>query len=1467
MMDQALKSLFFRVLTLFTFSTFGTALADTQINLSNVDNDSFSSNVGTPGSVVTSGSGDTRLVTYSLSNLDLAEDGSANDSLTFTIRVAANGGIVSDFSNNDGSAWGVSAGAGDSIILGEGLSFSLVSSEIDLGNSGSDAGLAFLGFTRVSSWFANGDIPRITGASNATSDVDNFGSRLTRGGSNVETTFGEATDGFSVRSEGPAADGFFLGNLRLSFLASPLTELNTVFDQLTAHLNGTSSLSAGQIQTLTTTLRNNIRTVGANEAILNRAIEVVELYESVRGSIFSGGQFNREQFNTVNNALRQASLDLQQGLITHGWTAENIRRYPDALEDRPFLSANFFPGFVAPPTDPEAVYQVQINANVPRQFGFTHIFKFESARRPTGAYLAPGSIAKVTVPSELINKGYRIRVNAHVHELTRLNFYRRMDFISKVFPITSETTEIASPIGGGIYIEVPYGEEDGLQTIQFQNTVRAPFYSDTVARQTTLDDWLNEERNHPAPWADFESDVYQMTLPRDWVFTWGVGNNDTNPVEVMEDWSNSMRTINRMFGYTEPRSKTTLYTIVDTSLRANVFSPGYPQSNSSFNPSSASQGGRANHDFLNGPRFADFVRLHELGHAEYFTKFSGEFESAVNLLYVFAHYYDLEVSIDQALARSVGNATRDGWSRDQNAIHWMVSTEFRNQVNNMSLPQQNFQQRGYTEYVDLAYMFGLDSLGRFWRQDHIDAENGISRTATRNSDPPLGRIQRLSLATGVNLDPLHHFWGNSSSSFVAQRTFMENNNLPLSRLIYDRLRHYQSVIPKNLAEFRVHRNLYFPHLNAADKALYDELNNNQTGWGQEEHDAAFANAERIINWHFPNGRPKISTFPHIANFNDNFSEWAHQEDDDTWDWRLHTGAAESVAFAGSVGSPDGSQYLLLEGHDSGNGDRASFMDNVYDMSALSGAELTFDYHMRGAFVDSLSVDVHDGTQWFLDVFILEGPQQTSATQAWESAAVDLSAFAGLDEVTIRLRGQKETFSGADISIDNLVVSELEIAIADSQSLTTNQDTPVNVTLTGNAPNNAAVTFMVNNQPTGGTLNGTAPNLTYVPNQGFTGVDSFTFLTTSGALSSEEATVSIMVFPTFDGTFLTDFGSSAVTNIDAASLDNVSPPSGIWSVALDEVNVANIVANSDGTDFALLVDESSQAGSANGTNVTLSLRGGAPFSDPLTVQFDLAAARGGNGKALTITGYGEDGTTIAFQMNQLLAQIPYTIQGLTPSGFQNLSPGISNFVSATAAYNPESLLTYTITLEGSSLLYDVEGSNPLTTTVLNGQTTLSQISWTISGTSSDAQGFWLDNVLVEQAEALSPFELWAATAFIGAPVGFDTGENGNSDGDRFTNIEEWVLLLNPLVTDEPVLATSGSSEGDDFVVEYSARNVGNPSVRAAWTNDLSASVWRYNGDGLTETLLETNGDIELRSASVPIDEEPKFIRLEIETVEE
>ena len=148
-----------------------------------------------------------------------------------------------------------------------------------------------------------------------------------------------------------------------------------------------------------------------------------------------------------------------------------------------------------------------------------------------------------------------------------------------------------------------------------------------------------------------------------------------------------------------------------------------------------------------------------------------------------------------------------------------------------------------------------------------------------------------------------------------------------------------------------------------------------------------------------------------------------------------------------------------------------------------------------------------------------------------------------------------------------------------------------------------------------------------------------------------------------------------------------------------------------------------------------------------------------------------------------------------------------------------------------------------------------------------QGFWhaadtaIDNVTVAESNTPpSPYELWTSTIFAGAPVGTDTSPSGNPDGDDYTNLEEWVLVLNPLVQDSPALTVT--SVGNDFVLEYNRRDVDSPSVRAAWSDTLESNSWRYNGDGLTETLLQTNGDIQSMSASIPIDDSKKFVRLEV-----
>ena len=78
------------------------------------------------------------------------------------------------------------------------------------------------------------------------------------------------------------------------------------------------------------------------------------------------------------------------------------------------------------------------------------------------------------------------------------------------------------------------------------------------------------------------------------------------------------------------------------------------------------------------------------------------------------------------------------------------------------------------------------------------------------------------------------------------------------------------------------------------------------------------------------------------------------------------------------------------------------------------------------------------------------------------------------------------------------------------SAATNEDMAVAVTLAGTDVENDALTYSVTGGPANGTLSGTAPNLTYLPNPGFTGTDTFTYLVNDGEFDSNTATVDIEV---------------------------------------------------------------------------------------------------------------------------------------------------------------------------------------------------------------------------------------------------------------------------------------------------------------------------------------------------------------------
>ncbi|MCO7223218.1 Ig-like domain-containing protein [Pleionea sp. CnH1-48] len=117
--------------------------------------------------------------------------------------------------------------------------------------------------------------------------------------------------------------------------------------------------------------------------------------------------------------------------------------------------------------------------------------------------------------------------------------------------------------------------------------------------------------------------------------------------------------------------------------------------------------------------------------------------------------------------------------------------------------------------------------------------------------------------------------------------------------------------------------------------------------------------------------------------------------------------------------------------------------------------------------------------------------------------------------------------------------------ATAASVTTDQNTAVQITLSGTDPDADPLTFALTNQPQNGSLSGTAPNLTYTPKAGYSGNDSFTFTVNDGNLTSEPATVSITVNGTTGHnhhcTMIPDFASENLMTHKAVQ-------SGIWQDA-------------------------------------------------------------------------------------------------------------------------------------------------------------------------------------------------------------------------------------------------------------------------------------------------------------------------------
>jgi len=145
-------------------------------------------------------------------------------------------------------------------------------------------------------------------------------------------------------------------------------------------------------------------------------------------------------------------------------------------------------------------------------------------------------------------------------------------------------------------------------------------------------------------------------------------------------------------------------------------------------------------------------------------------------------------------------------------------------------------------------------------------------------------------------------------------------------------------------------------------------------------------------------------------------------------------------------------------------------------------------------------------------------QRSAGSSTWSSSWTYLGG-------TLRENTDPAVVPNSDGRLDAFVMSPTGPAnqrpTADSKSVTTNINTPVDITLSGNDPDNDPITFSIVDQPTRGTLSAITSQNTvrYTPNTGYVGADSFTYIArdSKGATSISKASVSITVSSTDTGT--------------------------------------------------------------------------------------------------------------------------------------------------------------------------------------------------------------------------------------------------------------------------------------------------------------------------------------------------------------
>ena len=166
----------------------------------------------------------------------------------------------------------------------------------------------------------------------------------------------------------------------------------------------------------------------------------------------------------------------------------------------------------------------------------------------------------------------------------------------------------------------------------------------------------------------------------------------------------------------------------------------------------------------------------------------------------------------------------------------------------------------------------------------------------------------------------------------------------------------------------------------------------------------------------------ITSFPYSESFETDFGDW-EQVATDNFDWSRTSGTTPS-ASTGPSAAADGSFYAFVESSfPNYPGKKTILSSPCFDLTSQSNPNLSFAYHMYGASMGKLEleVSVDNGITW-----ISLWAKKNDQGNQWLTASVDLNAYAG-SVIQLRYVGTTNNSFQSDMAVDDIQITTLPCA--------------------------------------------------------------------------------------------------------------------------------------------------------------------------------------------------------------------------------------------------------------------------------------------------------------------------------------------------------------------------------------------------------------------------------------------------------